>query len=146
MSGSTQLDIKSEYYILYIKTPCMNFPDPKRETEYHSEKKRLFQKQLKVIKPILDRFFDELKNDPESAVKLTKYSSNFPEIDEETLNWASKEKKCPCRQNIFLVPGASIAGALNIDIAFSEFPESKAIKTLKHSLEKILKIRMKNEE
>lgn len=146
MSGSTQLCIKSEYYTFSVETPRMHFSDPTRETEYHSEKKRLFQKQMEVIKPILDRFFDELKNDPENTVKLIKYNSKLPEIDEETINSKLKEKKFPCRQNIFLSPNASIAGLMQIDIAFSEFPGTKSMQALKSKLEKLLRNRMRNEE
>jgi hypothetical protein len=139
MSGSTEVSVKSGYFVVHMKSPCIRFPNPVSEKQYHDEKKLLFKKQLEIIKPRLDHFFTTLNNDPESKVNLIIFDKKLPEVLMEEQMDSSERINGPCRYLMYISPNVPIAGMMQIEIAFKELPSSKLVQSLKHQIEKVIK-------
>jgi hypothetical protein len=138
MSGSTCVKVSSVYFVLSIETPSIRFPDVVHERKFHDEKKKLFEKQLALIKPALVSFFNDIMFNQDDEIKLTEYNNSLPIVYEES-GTDSKEFSRKCRYKFGILTNMPVAGVMHIETAFVCLPATKTLGQMKRRIEKVIK-------
>jgi len=133
MSGSTRVELTSEYFQLSTESPCMNFhfnpDDPGFETRWHQKWKEKGYAWLQRLKPILEQRFAMLAAQPDPERPLVRYEERFPLWNP----YHAPEEPPPWRVRFV---GMSGPGISHVTVAFSQMPTEAARERFKLELVK----------
>jgi hypothetical protein len=131
MSGSSQVDFRSDYYQVRSESACMNFAlnpnDPGHEERWHRNWVEKGARWLDRVKPILEQRFAMLAASPDPEWPLVKIEERFPLWND----YRDPETPPPWRVDFV---GLSGPGMTTITVAFSRLPSEEARKRFKQEL------------
>jgi hypothetical protein len=131
MSGSSKVQLTSEYFHLSSESPCMNFAynpgDPGHEGRWHSDWKRNGDRWLERAKPILEQRFVMLAAAPDPDWPIVKYDERFPLWNP----YRKPDRPPPWRVGFVGMAGP---GMTQVTIAFSSMPAEEARERLQKAL------------
>ena len=131
MSGSSKVELTSEYFHLSSESPCMNFhhdpQDPGQEGRWHRDWKENGDAWLQRVKPVLEQRFAWLAAQPDPDWSIVKYDPRFPLWTE----YRKPDEPPPWRVGFL---GMSGPGMTQVTIAFSAMPSQPARERLKQEL------------
>jgi hypothetical protein len=120
MSGSSRVELTSEYFHLSSESPCMNFAtehnEPGYEMRWHREWKENGEAWLERVRPILEQRFVMLAAVPDPDWPIVKWNPDGPQ---------------PVRVGFIGMGGP---GMTQVTIAFSSMPSEAARERLKQEL------------
>jgi hypothetical protein len=131
MSGSSQVEHRSDYYRVRTESACMNFAvvreDPGQEERWHRNWTEKAATWLARLTPILEQRFAMLAAEPDPDWPLVKLEDCFP-------LWNSyRAPETPPPWRVAFV-GMSGPGMTEVTVAFSRLPSEPARDRLKREL------------
>jgi hypothetical protein len=131
MSGSSKVQLTSEYFHLSSESPCMSFAynpdDPGHEGRWHRDWKKNGDAWLARVTPILEQRFAMLAAAPDPDWPILKYDGKY---------WLWNPYTTPAPPPPWRVGlvGMSGPGMTQVTIAFSSMPSEEARERLKQEL------------